>query len=142
MREPIERLRVWRELVAHVPKVPGVYCVWAKDAPLYIGTSESLYERLRAHSLKYRFLESGADAVTFLSVTPEGQSEGVYRESVRRVIERRLIETHRPILNRNQLEFADGCAKWKERERELIDSVNRSRVKIRLVTPQSLSHLK
>lgn len=87
----------WCKLIRHVPSESGIYCVWSKSKPLYIGTSRNLSKRLLRHRMKYLFLSREADMVTFV-VFPSSGNRLVDTRN-RYCAERWFIMTHNPPLN-------------------------------------------
>ena len=143
MPRAIEHLKPWMDVIKNVPFAAGVYCVWRGREPIYIGTSCVLYYRLASHTKKAQFVEAGADAVTFIVTTPEGDDEGFRGPDIRRAIEKRLMKTHKPLLNRGQLESLGKGNRWKEWEQHLVDGAFRDRwSKIKTDPPQSSSRIK
>lgn len=85
----------WPELIEPLHEecgtAAGIYCCWAGDKVLYIGTANVMYTRLCNHERKADLIAHGIDRITWIEVS---------RATPYRIeMEAWLIRKHRPLLN-------------------------------------------
>lgn len=79
----------WWSMIDALPRVGGVYAVFAGRSLLYIGKTRLLNVRIRQHHMKNRFIALNADHVEWI------ECEGTQMACM----EKWLIAKHKPLLN-------------------------------------------